>query len=282
MIKHLAAQAVGIGVRSEYNKQLVATKPDSIAFLELAPENWIGVGGARKKLLLELRQRYPMIAHGLCLSLGGPTPLNQMFLKDLNQFMLDFEITYYSEHLSYCSDESGYLYDLMPIPFTEEAVYYVADRIKQVQDSIGQRIAVENVSYYCAPGKQLSEIEFINAVIAEADCELLLDVNNIYVNSVNHRYDAYDFLHQLPLDKIAYIHIAGHYVESEDLLIDTHGELVCDQVWQLLSYTYQLAGYKPTVLERDNDVPPLEEVLIEVDKIHRIQEEKTKELSYGS
>jgi uncharacterized protein (UPF0276 family) len=172
--------------------------------------------------------------------------------------------------LSYCSDD-GHLYDLLPIPFTEEAVRYVAARIRRVQEILGQRIAIENVSYYAAPGKEMEEIDFLNAVLQEADCDLLLDVNNIYVNSINHRYDAGIFLKQLPAERIRYIHIAGHYQEAEDLIVDTHGADVIDPVWQLLETTYQHFGVIPTLLERDFNLPPLAELLREVETIRVLQ-----------
>jgi len=185
-------------------------------------------------------------------------------------FLKEYGIRTYTEHLSYCSDH-GHLYDLMPIPFTEEAVHYVANRIKLVQDILEQRIAMENVSYYAAPHQEMSEIEFLNAVIAEADCDLLLDVNNIYVNSINHRYDPSEFLRQLPGERTQYIHVAGHFDEAEDLRVDTHGAPVISPVWSLLKEAYELFGPVPTLLERDFNFPPLEELLAEVDHIKALQ-----------
>jgi uncharacterized protein (UPF0276 family) len=242
-----------------------------VDFLEVAPENWIGVGGRRGRGFREITARFPMVCHGLSLSLGGPAPLDETFVHRMRQFFDLHGIRYYSEHLSYCSDD-GHLYDLMPIPFTAEAVRYVAQRIRRVQDILERRIAIENVSYYAAPGQELSEIEFINGVIEEADCDLLLDVNNIYVNSVNHGYDAMDFLLGLPGERIAYGHIAGHYDEAEDLKIDTHGADVIDGVWDLLEKAYQAFGVFPTLLERDFNIPPLEVLLEEVRRIARIQD----------
>ena len=176
----------------------------------------------------------------------------------------------YSEHLSYCTDD-GHLYDLMPIPFTEEAVHYVANRIRRTQELLEQRIAIENVSYYAAPGQEMSELEFINAVLTEADCDLLLDVNNIYVNSINHRYDAVQYLRGLPAERIAYGHIAGHYNEAEDLIIDTHGADIINNVWDLLDLAYEHFGVFPTLLERDFNFPPVAELLGEVGCIHQLQ-----------
>ncbi len=241
-----------------------------IGFFEVAPENWMGVGGKLGKRFRYFTERHPFVCHGLSLSLGSPSPLDEAFLQRLKRFLDQHHIRFYSEHLSYCGDD-GHLYDLLPIPFTEEAVHYVADRIRRTQDILGRRIAVENVSYYAAPGKEMEEIDFINAVLEEADCDLLLDVNNIYVNSINHRYDAGAFLAALPGQRIAYIHTAGHYVEAEDLRVDTHGSPVTDPVWQLLDKTYAHFGVIPTLLERDFNIPPLAELLGEIDHILEIQ-----------
>ena len=241
-----------------------------VNFWEVAPENWIGVGGYYGKKFREFTEQHTLICHGLSLSIGSPIPLDEAFLHKLKRFLSDHGISYYSEHLSYCSDD-GHLYDLLPIPFTEAAIYYVAERIKRIQDILEQRIAIENVSYYAAPGKEMEEIDFVNAVLDEADCDLLLDVNNIYVNSVNHRYDAEEFLERLPAERIGYIHIAGHYNEAEDLIIDTHGANVIEPVWELLGKTYQHFGVIPTLLERDFNIPPLNELLAEIDTIHALQ-----------
>jgi uncharacterized protein (UPF0276 family) len=246
------------------------TVNSTISFMEVAPENWINVGGQRGKLFRHFTERFPFVCHGLSLSIGGPSPLDQTFIRKVRQFIDEHQIRAYSEHLSYCTDD-GHLYDLMPIPFTGEAVSYVAGRIRQVQDMIGQRMAIENVSYYAAPGAELSEIDFLNAVITEADCDLLLDVNNIYVNSVNHGYDPVAFLRAMPGERIAYGHIAGHYNEAEDLIIDTHGAGIISDVWDLLDKAYEFFGVFPTLLERDFNIPPVEELLVEVQKIKDIQ-----------
>lgn len=238
--------------------------------MEVAPENWIGVGGTAGKQFRSFTERYDMICHGLSLSIGSPSPLDEAFLHRLKRFLNEHQIKLYSEHLSYCSDD-GHLYDLLPIPFTEEAVHYVAKRIKRVQDILERPIAMENVSYYAAPGQEMPEIEFLNTVLEEADCKMLLDVNNIYVNSINHQYNATEYLNAIPADRVEYIHIAGHYEEAKDLIVDTHGADVIEPVWDLLEQTYQRYGVIPTLLERDFNVPPLAELLVEVDRIISIQ-----------
>ena len=256
----------GLGLRRVHMDMLKEQMPSQIDFLEVAPENWIDVGGRRGQQFRALAERMPIVCHGLSLNLGGPAPLDEAFLLRVRQFLDDFDVRCYSEHLSYCADD-GHLYDLLPIPFTEEAIRHVATRIRHVQDIVERRIAIENVSYYCTPGKEMEEIEFVNAVLQEGDCDLLLDVNNIYVNSVNHRYDPEAYLKALPGERIAYCHVAGHYNEAEDLIVDTHGADVIDPVWGLLETAYRYFGVFPTLLERDFNIPPLKDLLREVDAI---------------
>ncbi len=256
----------GLGFRRCMTETLAQVDAAQIDFLEVAPENWMGLGGRFGRAFREYTERYPFVTHGLSLSLGGPSPLDTEFLHKLKQFLQRHNIRGYSEHLSYCTDD-GHLYDLMPIPFTEAAVRHVAKRIEQTQDILQQRIAIENVSFYAAPGAEMTELDFLLAVLKEADCDLLLDVNNIYVNSVNHNYDATAFLAQIPGERISYIHVAGHYNEADDLLVDTHGADVIGPVWALLQQSYDLFGVKPTLLERDFNIPPMDQLLQELDTI---------------
>jgi uncharacterized protein (UPF0276 family) len=270
MQQSFPVQGAGLGLRRALLDRLMASPPASVDFMELAPDNWVGVGGALGRKLRFFTERYPMLAHGLSLSLGGPAPLDEDFVRRVGKFLDEHGVRKYTEHLSYCGDD-GLLYDLMPIPFTADAVHYVAERIRRVQDILGRRIGIENVSYYAAPGAEMTELEFITAVLDEADCDLLLDINNIYVNSINHRYDAQAFLGGFPAERIAYFHVAGHYVEAEDLRIDTHGSAVCDPVWDLLADAYALYGPVPTILERDFNIPPIPELLAEVEQIRTLQ-----------
>ncbi|NKI17173.1 DUF692 domain-containing protein [Spongiibacter sp. KMU-166] len=266
----LPAQSAGLGLRRALLGAFDDLEPGQLDFIEVAPENWIGLGGRYGRAFARLAERYPVTLHGLSLNIGGFAPLDSQLIDDIAAFIKKFDCKLYSEHLTYCGDE-GHLYDLMPIPFTEEAVKHVAARVREVQDRLGQQILLENASYYAAPAQQMSEVEFITAVLSEADCGLLLDVNNIYVNSINHRYDPYEFLRALPLDRAAYIHIAGHYVEAEDLRVDTHGTAVIDPVWQLLDVAYAHCGPLPTLLERDFNFPTMAELMTEVDDIRRAQ-----------
>lgn len=262
--KPLAADAAGLGLRRSLLGPLRAAAVGSYDFLEAAPENWIGVGGALGESFAELTSRCPLVCHGLSLSVGGPAELDETFLIKVRRFMDAHRAPIYSEHLSACGDSRGQLYDLLPLPFTEEAVKHVSARIRRTQDILGMRIAVENISYYAAPFQAMPEIDFINAVLDEADCDLLLDVNNIVVNATNHRYDAREFLRALPGGRVSYIHVAGHHDEAEDLKVDTHGAAVSDPVWGLLAEAYRLFGTRPTLLERDFNFPPFDELLDEL------------------
>lgn len=278
----LEDKSAGLGLKRELISQIQAQFGNqaiaAIDFLEIAPENWIGAGGKAAKQLAWFVDRYPIVCHGLSLSLGGPDPLNTPFLHQVKNFLDAHQIPLYTEHLSYCS-AGGYVYDLLPIPFVEEAVHHVANRIKQTQDILERRIAVENASYYAAaPIAEMDELSFIKAVLEEADCDWHLDVNNVYVNSVNFGFDAKAFL-QGAADtglggRIVYGHTAGHYEESPDLLIDTHGATVIDPVWDLLADAYRLFGNFPTLLERDTNIPPLNDLMPELERIAMLQSSK--------
>ena len=270
MTSPFPVHGAGLGLRRAFIGPLSEQPPSSVDFYEIVPENWIRIGGSYGKKLRALTEQFSFVSHGLSLSIGSPDPLDIEFVREVRAFQKLHQLKIYTEHLTYCSD-GGHMYDLMPIPFTEEAVDYVANRIIQVQDIMGEQIAIENASYYAAPGKEMEEIDFINAVIKKADCKLLIDINNIYVNSVNHKYNAEEFLKQLPGDRISYAHIAGHYNEAEDIIIDSHGAKVIDPVWQLLDTAYEHFGVFPTLLERDFNIPPLADLLEEVDLIHQAQ-----------
>ena len=265
-------QGAGLGLRRGLLPELLSMENQAVDFLECAPENWIDVGGAYGQQLMSLAERFPLSCHGLSLSLGGPAPLDMQLLQRTRTFLDHYQVSLFSEHLSYCSDE-GHLYDLLPLPFTDEAVLHVAARIRRVQQVLGRRIAVENISYYAAPFQALAEIEFLQAVLSEADCDLLLDINNLYVNSINHNYDAKAYLAALPAERVVYMHVAGHYDEAVDLKIDTHGAPVKADVWSLLRLAYQRFGPVPTLLERDFHFPPLSELVAEVSQIRRLQQQ---------
>ncbi|MBK9394910.1 MAG: DUF692 domain-containing protein [Uliginosibacterium sp.] len=262
----------GLGFRRELIPALKLGVPAVIDFFELAPENWAGVGGRSAKDLRAFTERYPFACHGLSLDLSGPRPLDTALLQGIRHFMQAHGITRYTEHLSWCGD-NGHLYDLLPLPCTGDAVQWVATRIRQAQEILGMQIGIENASRYLTPpGAEMTEAEFIRAVIEEADCLLHLDVNNVYVNSRNFDFDPLDFLDALPLDRTCYLHVAGHHVEPDGLLIDTHGAPVIDPVWALLDAVYARVGPQPTCLERDFNLPALGELACEVEQIAAAQQ----------
>lgn len=276
-MSHQILSGAGLGFRRELIEPLKQSVPSVINFFEVAPENWAGLGGKSAKDLRHFTERYPFVCHGLSLSLGGPAPLDTQLLHKTKAFMKAHGMQLFTEHLSWCSDES-HLYDLLPIPCTQEAVMWTAHRIAQAQDILEMRIGIENASTYIAPpGAEMSEAEFVAAVVKEADCLLHLDVNNIYVNSQNFGFDALDYLSTLPLERTCYVHVAGHYVEPDGLLIDTHGAEVIDPVWDLLLAAYaRIGGDVPTCLERDFNMPSLNELTAEVNQIARLQAQATR------
>lgn len=269
-------QGAGLGFRRELIGALQQGVPDDICFFEIAPENWAGMGGHSARDLRAFTERFPFVCHGLSLSLGGSGPLNEELVRRTRDFMREHGIGVFTEHLSWCADDR-HLYDLLPIPMTEEAVRWTAERIARVQDMLGMRIGVENASTYIAPpGAEMTEPEFIRAVVEQADCLLHLDVNNLYVNSQNFGYDPHATLQQLPLERTCYVHVAGHFVEPDGLVIDTHGSAVIDPVWQLLQAAYRHIGREvPTCLERDFNIPDLQTLTHEVAHIGHLQREAT-------
>eukprot|EP01093_Parvamoeba_rugata_P000999 TRINITY_DN1119_c0_g2_i1.p1 TRINITY_DN1119_c0_g2~~TRINITY_DN1119_c0_g2_i1.p1 ORF type:complete len:284 (-),score=60.58 TRINITY_DN1119_c0_g2_i1:230-1081(-) len=268
-MKHI--QGAGLGFRREMLSELLPTLPNEVDFWEVAPENWIPLGGKFEQQFTQAAQQAPFTTHGLSLSIGSSDKLDIEFVNTVKRFLDANNISLYSEHLSYCSG-NGHMYDLMPIPFTEEAVKHVVKRIQRVQDIIERPLVLENVSYYIAPGQEMSELAFTNAVLQESGCLLLLDVNNVYVNSINHRYNAIDFINGLPSSKIVYGHIAGHFDEADDLKVDTHGADVIEPVWDLLTHAYNTHGVFPTLLERDFNIPAIDVLLKEVRRIKHIQQ----------
>lgn len=268
-------RGAGLGFRRELLPELKSASLDGIDFFEIAPENWLKAGGRFAADLRLFSERKPFTCHGLSLSLGSAEPLDETLLHNIKRFMNTHKIELYTEHLSWCSDD-GHLYDLLPIPCTEEAVHWVAARIRRAQSILERQIGIENASYYLAPpGAEMKEEEFISAVVRESACFLHLDVNNIYVNSQNFGFDPLRYLEALPLDKVGYIHVAGHYVEEDGLIIDTHGAQVIDPVWALLEAAYQRipapAASIPTCLERDFNFPGLPALINEVDRIRCLQ-----------
>lgn len=260
----------GLGLRRGMLDEMSKLTAQQVDFFEVAPENWIGLGGRFGKAFRELTERFPFACHGLSLSIGSSDPLDTDFVNAVKTFLDTHQIETYSEHLSYCSHQ-GHMYDLLPIPFTMDAIKHVVSRIEQVQDILQRPLILENVSTYAKFG-DMNELEFTQEVVARSGCKLLLDVNNVYVNSINHDYDAKQLIQSLPSKAVEYIHIAGHYDEADDLKVDTHGAPVKEDVWQLLQLAYDHHGVKPTLLERDFNFPPMDELLAEVNQIKALQE----------
>lgn len=265
----------GLGLRRELLGELLTYTGDEIDFIELAPENWLAAGGRYKRDLRQLSERYRLTCHGLSLSLGSTDPLDFNLLAQIKRFMREHQAQLYTEHLSWCS-YNGHLYDLLPIPYNEESLCWLAGRIRQVQDVLEMPIGLENASYYFTPpGTTMAETEFIDALVKESGCYLHLDVNNIYVNSVNFGFDAEEYLRALPLHNVGYVHVAGHLNTDDDVIIDTHGADVIDPVWQLLHRAQQLmdkdAASVPTCLERDFNFPEFERLLAEIRTIKNLQ-----------
>ncbi|TKG90384.1 DUF692 domain-containing protein [Puteibacter caeruleilacunae] len=261
---------VGIGFRRDFADEFLSGNIIQPAFVELAPENWMNIGGYWKKQLNKLAERYAITCHGLSLSIGSPDELDFNFLKDIKDFLKEYNVKIYSEHLSYSKCNNAHLYDLLPIPFRDDAIKHIVDRIKTVQDFIERRIAIENVSYYTPVAAEMDEATFIRTIVEEADCDLLLDVNNVFVNAHNHTYNAEAFIENMPLNKVAYIHMAGHKKVSDDLIIDTHGEAIIDPVYDLFESTLAQMNPVPVLLERDFNIPQpieLQEEIVQLQKI---------------
>ncbi|MEM7543724.1 MAG: DUF692 domain-containing protein [Pseudomonadota bacterium] len=265
----------GLGLRRAHLSPLRDQLPAPISFLEVAPENWLSVGGRLRDAFEDVCARTTLVCHGLNLNLGGQDPIDFEFLARIRSFLDKYRVAVYGDHLSFCAHQ-GQLYELLPLPFTEETVGHVVQRVIQVQDFLQRQITIENASYYLKLPGDLSEAEFLNAILDEADCALLLDINNVYVNSQNHSYDALAFLQTIDPDRIAYAHIAGH-TPTDSIIIDTHGAPVAGAVWELLADAYRLMGEFPTLLERDEDIPSLSDLVIELERIASMQQQQRLE-----
>lgn len=272
---------IGIGLRRELAGDAVKNS-HSIDWLEFVPENYMGIGGKARVRLEIASSTFPLIAHGVNLSIGSADKLNKEYLTEL-KFLLDhLNCPWWSDHLSFSSFNGMYLHDLMPLPFSQEAANHVVDRIKEVKQFISRPFLLENISAYLRmPGAMMSEAEFITHVVEQADCGLLLDVNNVYVNSQNFCFDPYAFIDSLPLERVVQIHIAGHS-KNIDMLVDTHGESIDEAVYDLLEYTLQKADVNGILLERDKNFPDFIELLEELDRIRVIAAKHTSMVSQNA
>lgn len=261
---------IGIGLRKEFAAEFAEGNYLDVDFVEFAPENWMNIGGYWKKVIDKIASKYPIYCHGLSLSIGSPDELDWDFLKNVKSFLDNYDVKIYSEHLSYSKASNAHLYDLLPIPFRNDAVNHISARISKVQDFLDRELVLEIVSYYTPIEAELSESEFINKIVSKSGCKLLLDVNNVFVNSFNHKYNPNQFIKELPLDKVAYIHIAGHEQVSDDLIIDTHGQPIIEPVYQLFAETLPQIKPVPILLERDFNIPDADELQDEIDKLRKI------------
>ncbi len=277
---------VGLGFRAVIAESLLASVAPPLSFIEVAPENYLGVGGRRGRQLAMAAERWPVVCHGLCGDFAGSAIVDDELLAQLKVFLRGLGARWYSDHLCFTHIDGGESHDLLPLPFTHEAAARAAERVKLVADRLEVPIAVENVSSYLrvpspAGVVELSEADFVRAVCEAADCRLLLDVNNVYVNAINFGVDPVQALLALPLERTVQIHIAGHHVEKRDahgrptLLIDTHGAPIIDPVYDLLvvaghAFTERGLPIPPVLLERDHHLPPLPELFAELQRVQAI------------
>jgi len=263
----------GLGLRTDHYEQVINDRP-AIDWLEIISENYMVEGGKALHYLDRIRELYPMVMHGVSMSIGSTAPLNLDYLADLKQLIARVEPEWVSDHLCWTGVHGRNLHDLMPLPYTEETIAHVAARIEQVQDFLGQQILLENVSSYVTyNASQLSEWEFLSAIAERADCLLLLDINNIYVSSHNHAFDPVDYLDGVPGDRIQQFHLAGHSYQNQ-LIIDTHDHPICDPVWGLYQQAVERFGRVSTMIERDDNIPPLNELIAELDVARRLAAEQ--------
>lgn len=267
----IAPLGIGLGFRRELSEETFAHSSE-IDFVEIAPENYMEIGGhARMRLNAALR-KFPMITHGLNLSIGSSDDLNFEYLRCLKKLLDEIDVPWWSDHLCFTSVDNLYMQDLLPLPHTKEAIDHIVERIRRVQDYIGRPFLLENISYYMyMPGCDLPETEFITEIVEKADCGLLLDVNNVIVNSINLKFDPYAFVKALPIERVVQIHVAGHKLIG-DYIIDTHGSAVIDPVFELLDYVlkHPAADVKGIMLERDQNFPDFSEILAELKKLREI------------
>ena len=259
----------GLGLRTAHYEAILETKPD-LDWLEVISENYLVPGGRPLANLTRIRQDYPMVMHGVSLSIGSSDALNYEYLRDLKHLAQRIEPAWISDHLCWTGIAGKNLHDLMPLPYTEEALAQVAARVREVQDFLGRQILLENVSSYVSFAQStMSEWEFLRAVAEQADCHILLDINNIFVSAFNHGFDPCAYLDGIPVERVRQFHLAGHENRG-DLIIDTHDAPVIDPVWDLYAKALQRFGPVSTMIERDEHIPPLPELLLELDHARRI------------
>jgi uncharacterized protein len=261
----------GLGLRVDHYQAILADNP-RIDWFEALTENYLVPGGKPLDYLMRIRERYPMVLHGVSMSIGSTQPLDRNYLAQLKALAARIQPAWISDHLCWTGIAGRNMHDLLPLPYTEEALANVVERVRTVQDVLGRRILLENVSSYVTyRDSQLREWEFLREIAQRADCLLLLDVNNIYVSSVNHEFDPLEYLQAIPVDRVQQIHLAGHENHG-DYLIDTHDHPVPDPVWELYDAAVRRFGSVSTMIERDDNIPPLEELCSELDAARQLAE----------
>ena len=268
---------IGIGLRFDLATELLESRPNSIHWLEIHPENYVCRGGRYLEMLEAARSEWPVVTHGLSSCLGASEPFDAGYLADLGAFLSAVEVPWHSEHLCLGAVDNRFFHDLLPLPFTEEAAAISVDRLVQARDAIDRPMAFENVSYYAPQSNDgLDEVHFVNEVLERADAKLLLDVNNVFVNSQNFGFDARAYIDAIPAERVVQIHVAGHELRHDGLRIDTHGEPIPSPVYELLRHTLRKTGPVPVLLERDTNIPPLNELLQEVDELWSVYRDATR------
>ena len=261
----------GLGLRKEHYETVLAERPN-VDWFEIISENYMVDGGKPLDYLCRIREHYPMVMHGVSMSIGSTEPLDFEYLKRLKALIKQVEPAWFSDHLCWTGVSGLNLHDLMPLPYTEEAIQHVVDRVSQVQDYMGRQMLLENVSSYVSySDSNMSEWEFLREVAERADCLILLDINNIYVSAYNHNFDPYTYLHAMPAERVYQFHLAGHTHEN-NLIIDTHDHPIADPVFELYAAAVQQLGRVSTMIERDDHIPPLPELLAELDQVRHIAE----------
>lgn len=262
---------IGIGLRYELASELLDRMPEMVSWVEIHPENYVDRGGRYQQMLELARREWPIVTHGLTTCLGALQPFERPYLTKLAAFLSDIEIPWHSEHLCIGAAGDRFFHDLLPLPFTEEAARVCSQRLVELRDTLDRPLAIENVSYYAPQGTDgLAEADFVVDVLERADAKLLLDVNNVYVNARNFDFDPKAYIDRMPTERVVQIHVAGHHLRDDGIRIDTHGEAVPDDVFDLLHYALERVGPVPVLLERDNDIPPLDELLREVDRLWKV------------
>lgn len=259
----------GLGLRIDHYETVLNSQP-AVDWFEIISENYMVEGGKPLHYLDRIRERYPVVMHGVSLSIGGTDPLDREYLTQLKALAQRVEPAWISDHLCWTGKNGVNMHDLLPLPYTEEAIGHVAARVRQVQDFLGRRILLENVSSYVSYREsRLSEWDFLSAVAEQADCLILLDINNIYVSSFNHGFDPRAYLDGVPAARVQQFHLAGH-MNYGDYIVDTHDHPVIDPVWELYAHALRRFGLVSTMIERDDNIPPLDELIAELDRARAI------------